>query len=399
MIVLLGALVALGPMTIDLYLPALPQMTVDLGTTESMLQLTLTAAVVGLAVGQLIAGPISDAVGRRVPMLAGLAGYVAASTLCALAPTIEVLAVARVFQAFAGAAGIVVARAVVRDLVSGRELARLLSTLLLVSGLAPILAPVLGGQLLLVGGWRMLFGVLAAFGVVLFVAVLVGLRDSLPPERRQRGGLADALRAYTGLLRDRAFLGYALAGGFGFGAMFAYISGSSFVYQQVFAISPQLYGVLFGLNGVGLMLAAQLNGRVVRRVEPRRMLTVGQVGALTAAVLLVVGAATSVAAPYGVLVPLFFTIATVGLVGPNAQALGLARYPEAAGTAAAVLGMTQFIIAALTGPLVTASSVRSAVPMAATVAGSALIGLVARVALARANGRSTVVEQEGTRAD
>jgi DHA1 family bicyclomycin/chloramphenicol resistance-like MFS transporter len=289
-----------------------------------------------------------------------------------------------VAQAVSGAAGIVVARAVLRDLVSGRELARLLSMLLLVSGMAPILAPMIGGQLLLVGGWRALFAVLAAFGAVLFLAVLAGLPDSLPPERRQRGGLARALHAYTGLLRDRVFLGYALAGGFSFGAMFAYISGSSFVYQQVFGISPQLYGVLFGLNSVGLLLAAQANGRLVRRVEPRHLLAVGQLGALASAALLVVGAVTSVGEPYGVLVPLFVTIATVGLVGPNAQALALARYPESAGTAAAVLGMTQFTVATLTGPLVTASSVRSAAPMAVVVAGSTAVGLVARLVLTRA---------------
>jgi len=387
LVVLLGALVALGPLTVDLYLPALPRMTVDLRTTESMLQLTLTASVVGSALGQLVAGPISDAVGRRLPMLAGLAGYVATSVLCALAPTIEVLIVARVAQAVSGAAGIVVARAVLRDLVSGRELARLLSVLVFVSGMAPIVAPVIGGQLLRVGGWRTLFVVLAAFGTVLLVVLLVALPESLPPDRRQRGGVPKALRAYVGLLVDPVFVGYALAGGFAFGALFGYISGSSFVFEGVFGLSPQQFSLLFAVNSLGLMLAAQTNGRLVRRlVEPRRMLTMGQLAAVASAGVLVAAAATSFAGLYGVVVPLFFVVATFGLVTPNAQALALARYPESAGTAAAVLGAAQFAIASFTGPMATAVAVTSALPMAVVVAGSMVLGLAARVLLTRAEG-------------
>jgi DHA1 family bicyclomycin/chloramphenicol resistance-like MFS transporter len=381
LVVLLGGLTALGPMTIDLYLPALPRMTRELETSETLLQLTLTAALVGLAVGQAVVGPISDAVGRRRPLLVGLAAYVLASVVCVVAPTIEVLIAGRLLQALAGAAGIVVARAIVRDLVSGREVARLFSMLLLVTGLAPILAPVVGGQLLRFGGWRVLFGVLAAFGVVLFLAVLLGLRDSLAPERRRVGGINDALHTYARLARDRAFLGYALAGGFGFAGMFAYISASPFVYQEVFGISPQVYGLLFGANGVGLMVFSQTNGRLVRRIDPHRLLAVGQLISLLGAVLLVVGAATSAAGVPGVLVPLFVAIASFGMVGPNAMALGLARHPEAAGTASALIGTLQFVIGAVVGPLVTVVQVRSALPMAVVVAGCVAIGLAARVAL------------------
>ncbi|WP_051114225.1 Bcr/CflA family multidrug efflux MFS transporter [Actinopolymorpha alba] len=385
LVVLLGALTALGPMTIDLYLPALPRMTQDLQTNNSLLQLTLSAALVGLAVGQAVSGPVSDAVGRRRPLLVGLAAYVGASIVCAFAQSVGVLIAARLLQAFAGAAGIVIARAIVRDLVSGREIARLFSMLLLVTGLAPILAPVVGGQLLRLGGWRVLFGALAVFGVALFVAVYAGFRDSLPVERRRQGGAADALRTYLRLARDRAFMGYALAGGFGFASMFAYISGSPFVYQEVFGISPQIFGILFGVNGVGLMIFSQTNGRLVHRIDPHTLLGVGQVSALTGAGLLVAGAVTGIGGVAGVLVPLFVAVASFGMVGPNAVALGLSYHPEAAGTASALMGTLQFAIGAAVGPLVTVSEVRSAVPMAVVVLACAAIGLVARLALTGAS--------------
>jgi DHA1 family bicyclomycin/chloramphenicol resistance-like MFS transporter len=253
--------------------------------------------------------------------------------------------------------------------------------------MAPIVAPVIGGQLLRVGGWRTLFVVLAAFGTVLLVVLLVALPESLPPDRRQRGGVPKALRAYVGLLVDPVFVGYALAGGFAFGALFGYISGSSFVFEGVFGLSPQQFSLLFAVNSLGLMLAAQTNGRLVRRlVEPRRMLTMGQLAAVASAGVLVAAAATSFAGLYGVVVPLFFVVATFGLVTPNAQALALARYPESAGTAAAVLGAAQFAIASFTGPMATAVAVTSALPMAVVVAGSMVLGLAARVLLTRAEG-------------
>ncbi|NYH88185.1 Bcr/CflA family multidrug efflux MFS transporter [Actinopolymorpha rutila] len=383
LIVLLGGLTALGPMTIDLYLPALPHMTRELHSSQTLLQLTLTAALVGLAVGQAVVGPLSDAVGRRRPLLVGLGTYAVASVVCAVAPTVELLVTGRLVQALGGAAGIVIARAIVRDLVSGREIARLFSLLLLVTGLAPILAPVVGGQLLRLGSWRMLFGVLTAFGVVLFVGVLLELRESLPAERRRQGGARDAANSYLRLVRDRSFLGYALAGGFGFAGMFAYISGSPFVYQGVFGISPQFYGVLFGLNGLGLMAFSQTNGRLVRRVDPRRLLAIGQFTSLAGAALLVLAAATSVGGVVGVLLPLFVAVASLGMVGPNAMALGLAQHPDMAGTASALIGTLQFVVGALAGPLVTAVQVRSALPMAMVVAGCVVLGILARVILTR----------------
>ncbi|MFD2078677.1 MFS transporter, DHA1 family, bicyclomycin/chloramphenicol resistance protein [Actinopolymorpha cephalotaxi] len=383
LIILLGGLTALGPMTIDLYLPALPHMTRELHTSQTLLQLTLTAALVGLAAGQAVVGPLSDAVGRRRPLLVGLGTYAVASVVCAVAPTIEVLVAGRVVQALGGAAGIVIARAIVRDLVSGREIARLFSLLLLVTGLAPILAPVVGGQLLRLGSWRMLFGVLTAFGVVLLLGVVFGLRETLPAERRRQGGARDAAHSYLRLARDRSFLGYALAGGLGFAGMFAYISGSPFVYQEVFGISPQFYGVLFGLNGLGLMAFSQANGRLVRRVDPRRLLVIGQFTSLAGAVLLVLAAATSFGGVVGVLLPLFVAVASLGMVGPNAMALGLSQHPEMAGTASALIGTLQFVVGALAGPLVTAVQVRSALPMATVVAGCVVLGILARVILTR----------------
>jgi DHA1 family bicyclomycin/chloramphenicol resistance-like MFS transporter len=383
LVVMLGSLTAFGPMTIDLYLPALPRMTEELGTTESRLQLTLTACLIGLAVGQVIIGPISDAVGRRKPLLVGMAIYTVASIACAVSPNVELLIAARVVQALAAAAGQVTARAIIRDLVSGAEIARLLSLLMLVTGVAPILAPVVGGQLLRFGSWRLMFVVLAIFGAVLFFAVWRMLPDTLAVERRRQGSIRDTLGAYGRVARDRYFLGYALATAIGFAAMFAYLSGSSFVYQDVFDISPQWYGVLFGLNGLGLVIVSQINGRLVRRFDPHVLLDTGQVIGLCTAVVMLLSAITGIGGTAGVLVPLFLTIASRTLVMPNATALGLTRYPDAAGTASAMQGTLQFVIASAVGPLVTMFGVTSAVPMCAVMVGCLVLSLLVRIALTR----------------
>lgn len=368
LVFLLGSLTAFPPLTIDLYLPALPQMTGDLHTNEPTLQLTLTACLIGLAVGQAILGPVSDSLGRRRPLLAGVAVYALASAACALAPNVGILVGARFVQAVAGAAGVVIARAIVRDLVAGAEIARVLSTLLLVTGLAPILAPFLGSQLIRITDWRGLFWVLTGIGAVLFAATARWLRETLPPERRRAGGLAQTGRAYAALAGDRTFMGYALASGLAFAALFAYISGSPFVYQDVFGLSPQLFGVLFGVNSLGLILLAQVNGRIVGRFGPRRMLFIGLSFGLAGGVLLILAATTMALGVPGVLVALFLSVASLGMVMPNATALGLSSHPDMAGTASAMMGTLQFGIGAVIGPLTTSAGVTSAVPMAVVIA-------------------------------
>jgi DHA1 family bicyclomycin/chloramphenicol resistance-like MFS transporter len=377
-LLILGSLSAFGPLSIDLYLPALPSLQSHFHAAADSVQLTLTACLVGLAAGQALAGPLSDSLGRRKPLLIGVAAYALASLLCAFAPSVGALTAGRLIQGFAGAAGIVIARAVVRDLYSGTAMVRFFSTLMLVNGLAPVLAPILGGQLLKVTAWQGLFGVLAAIGAVLLAAVFLGLPESLPASARRAASLGDTLRTFRGLAADRRFLGYALAAGLSFAAMFAYISGSPFVVEQVYRLSPQEFSFMFGANALGLILLGQLNGRLVGRVRTIVLLRAGLVQcaaggvALLAVTLLGLGF-------WPTAVCLWFVVASIGLVTPNATALALADHGGNAGTASAFLGVTQFliggIVAPLTGPHGT-SLMAETLPMALVVAvmGAAALG-------------------------
>src|SRR5437763_10722880 len=275
LVFILGALTAFGPLSIDMYLPALPSLSRDFGTGASQAQLTLSACLLGLALGQVIAFPISDAQGRRRPLLFGLAADTLASLLCVVAPSVFVLVALRFVQGCAGAAGIVIARAIVRDLYSGVAAARFFSLLMLVNGLAPILAPIFGGLLLRFTSWRGVFIVLAIIGTLLLLAAATGLGETLPPERRQSGGVLATITTFRQLLANRSFMGYALSCGLAFAAMFAYIAGSPFVLQEIYGLSPQLFSVIFGTNALGLETASQLNGRLVGRWPPVRLLVAG----------------------------------------------------------------------------------------------------------------------------
>ncbi|OZM71696.1 Bcr/CflA family drug resistance efflux transporter [Amycolatopsis antarctica] len=380
---ILGGLSAFGPLSIDMYLPAFPGMTGDLGTAESTLQLTLTAFVMGLAVGQLVIGPLSDALGRRRPLIAGIAVYAVASVLCALAPSAELLIAARVLQALGAAAGIVVARATVRDLFSGTAMTKFFSMLMLVNGLAPILAPVIGGQVLQWTSWRGVFVVLTVFGVLLLAVVAIAMPEPLPPHRRRPARIRTIAATYRGLLGDRAFVGYALTSGLTFAGVFAYISGSSFVLQEVYALSPQQYSLAFGLNGIGIVIAGQINGRIVGRFPERVLLRAGLLGSTTGAVAMVVAAATAAPLPY-LMVPLFLVVSGIGLIMPNTMSLALADHPHTAGAASALLGVVQFVVAGLASPLVGLFGEGSAVPMASIMAGFGLLALLTFSTLTRA---------------
>src|SRR3954452_11435292 len=275
LIIVLGAVNAIGPLSIDMYLPAFPAIAASLHASAAQVQLTLTACVAGLALGQLIVGPLSDRLGRRRPLIAAMTIYAVASVLCSVAPSAPALMALRFVQGLAGAGGVVISRAVVRDLHSGAEAVRLFSSLMLVTGLAPILAPLVGGQVLEVTSWRGIFVVLAVLSALIALVVLAGLRETLPPERRSRQGMARTLATMGDLLHDRWFVGHALAGGLAFGALFAYISGSSFVLQGVYGVSPQVYSVLFAANGLGLIAGSQINARLVGRFGPARLLRFG----------------------------------------------------------------------------------------------------------------------------
>ncbi|MFI8293650.1 Bcr/CflA family multidrug efflux MFS transporter [Streptomyces sp. NPDC085614] len=363
----LGGLTALPPLSMDMYLPALPAVTEALRSPAATIQLTLTACLAGMALGQLVVGPMSDRWGRRRPLLIGMIVYVAATAVCALAPSAELLIGFRLLQGLAGAAGIVIARAVVRDLYDGVEMARFFSTLMLISGVAPIIAPLIGGQILRITDWRGVFHVLTLIGVLLTVVVWRFLDETLPPERRHVGGVGEALRTMRGLLADRVFTGYMLAGGLAFAALFAYISASPFVVQEIYGASPQTFSLLFGLNSIGLVAVGQVNGKLlVGRVSLDKALGCGLCVILLASVALLL-MTSGVFGEVG-LVPiaagLFVLMSAMGLAMPNTNAQALMRTPHAAGSASALLGTSSFLIGAVASPLVGIAGEATAVPMA-----------------------------------
>lgn len=378
----LGAFVALGPLTVDMYLPALPTIADDLGTSAATVQLTLTGTLVGLALGQLVLGPLSDALGRTRPLLAGTALHVVASLLVLVAPSIEVLGLLRFLQGVGTAAGAVIALAVVRDLFDGRAAATMLSRLFLVLGAAPVLAPTVGGELLRVTSWRGIFLVLAVYGAGLVVMGRLAVRETLPPERRRSSGVAGTLRAYRALFRDRVYVGLVLVAGLTMAGLFSYVSGSSFVFQDQFGLDEQQFGLLFGAGAVWLIAATQLNPLVLRRCTPAQVLVAGvAVGALAGAVLVAL-AATGTGGLWAVALPLWVVLFASGLALPNAPALALSRHGEAAGTAAALLGAVQFGVGAVVAPLVGVLG-NDAVAMGTVVVAALLLALAVLATVVR----------------
>ncbi|KOG38825.1 multidrug effflux MFS transporter [Streptomyces decoyicus] len=382
----LGGLTAVPPLSMDMYLPALPQVTAALHSPAATVQLTLTTCLAGMALGQMIVGPMSDKWGRRRPLLAGMVIYILATALCAVAPTTELLIAFRLLQGLAGAAGIVIARAVVRDLYDGVAMARFFSTLMLISGTAPVVAPLIGGQILRITDWRGVFVVLTAVGVALTLLVWRRLDETLPPEGRHSGGLGQTLRTMRDLLADRAFSGYLLVGAFAFAALFAYISASPFVIQEIYGASPQTFSLLFGINSVGLVCVGQFNGKVlVGRVGLDKVLGTGlAVIALAAAGLLLMS--SGVFGRVG-LVPvaagLFVLMAAMGLVMPSTNTLALLRTRHAAGSASALLGTSTFLLGSVASPLVGIAGERTALPMALVQLSCAILALVSFLGMCR----------------
>lgn len=361
-VVVLGMLSMFGPLSLDLYLPALPELADDLNASASAAQLSITACLVGLAVGQLIAGPLSDRLGRRRPLIVGLVGFLLASVACALAPSVAILVLLRFIQGLAGAAGLVISRAIARDLYSGRALMIFFSRLILIAGLAPVIAPILGGQLSRIMSWRGIFGVLAGFGAILLLAGWLGLKETLPPERRIVGGFGKTLHGYNTLLHDRFFVGCVLSSGLAGASMFAYISGSTFVLQRIYGMSPQGFSFVFGAISLGLVIAAQIGGRLALVWPLTRVLGFGLAVNLFGATSLL--ATVIIGLPLGVLIAaLSVMVSAVGLIFPTANALALADYPDLAGTASSMQGLSQFVFGAVAAPLVGIAGEQTALPL------------------------------------
>lgn len=382
----LGALAALGPLCTDLYLPALPQLSTELGSTTAQAQLSLTAGLFGLGLGQLIFGPLSDNLGRMRPLLLSLLLLLAASVWCSLATDIHQLIAARLLQGLAGAGGAVLSRAIARDLYSGHDLTRFFALLMLVNGLAPILAPVLGGALMGIMNWRGIFVVLAAIAALLIALSRWRLHETLPTERRAHGGVGALLSNLGGLLRQRQFMGLCLTQGFVTAGMFAYIGASPFVLQEIYHLSPQMFSLCFALNGIGLVIAAQISTRLSLVWGELKVVKLGLTIAALASLLLVVAGAMH-APLVMLLIPLFFSVLTIGVVGPNASSLAMQSQANSAGSASALIGMTMFTLGAISVPL-TGLKGTSTLSMACTILGCYLLAILCFTLLVRRPARS-----------
>jgi DHA1 family bicyclomycin/chloramphenicol resistance-like MFS transporter len=382
LILVLGALIAIGPLSIDMYLPALPVIAADLHTGESAIQLTLTGMLAGMGLGQLIIGPLSDAVGRRRPLIIGTAVHVLASLACLVAPTAALLDAARVLQGLGAAAGQVLAMAVIRDLFSDREAATLLSRLMLVLSVSPILAPSLGSELLQLTNWRGVFVALAVLGLLVTVVTAAALPETLPVGRRARAGVRGTLRAYAGLLRDVPFVGLVVVSGLAMAGLFGFVAGASFVFQQQFGLSEQQFGLLFAASAVWLIGATQLNARLMRRFEPHQVLVAASLPATVFAVAMFGAAFSGVGGTVGVVGALWATLFCVGLILPNVPAVALSAHGDEAGTAAALLGSAQFAVGAVVAPLVGALG-NNARAMSTVIFGGVLLTTLVLLLVAR----------------
>jgi len=361
---LMGALTAIGPFSIDMYLPAFPSIAAGLEVSRGDVERTLAAYLIGLAVSQIVYGPMADRFGRRLPLLVGLLLYIVASLGCALAADVSTLSFWRFVQAMGGAAGVVIPRAVIRDHYDTQQAARALSILMLIMGVAPILAPLIGGQMLIHTSWRGLFWIMLGIGIALFVCVIGFMKESLPPSRQILLRPAVIARNYMQLAQHRRFLCHSLAGGFGQAGMFTYIVGSPRTFIEVFGVSPQHYGLLFGVNALALILGAQVNARLLRRHVPAVLQRRAQIGLLIGGV-----SATLIAASGQMTLPLLMLclliyMSSQGFVAPNSAALALAEQGHRLGAASALLGTLQFSIGAAAGLIISLWQTQSALPLA-----------------------------------
>lgn len=347
---ILGSLGGFAPLSIDMYLPALPHLAEDLNTKQSLAQLSITFFLFGLVIGQLIVGPISDSKGRRKPLLIGLAIYAVSSLCCVFTTSIEIFVALRFIQGLSGASGIVLSRAILRDYFSGRELTKIFAMLSLIQGAAPVLAPVLGGVILFFVPWKGVFVFLTFVGLIMFFIVLFKLPESLDESMRTKGQLKQTLSTFKYLLFERSFIGFALAIGFLSVMLFAYISSSSFVFQNVYGVSAQMFSVIFAINGVGIVIGSQIAGRLVGRFSELKLLAFGLSMSFVGTIMLFIMLSIQ-AELYFVLPPLFIAISTIGIVNTTGQSLALQKQGKVAGSASGLMGVLQFTLAGSLSPL------------------------------------------------
>ncbi|WP_025688319.1 multidrug effflux MFS transporter [Paenibacillus zanthoxyli] len=381
LVLLLGAFSALGPLTIDMYLPSFPEIAADFGTRASLVQLSLTACLIGLGLGQIIMGPLSDVHGRRRPIIISLIIYLIASFICAVSPNIFYFIAARFIQGFAASAGIVISRAIIRDVYSGPELTKFFSLLMLVNNIFPLIAPVAGGSVIAFTTWVGVFVVLGTVGLVLVILATLNLKETLPAQNRISGNFSELIIGIRSLLKDRQFTGYALAQGIMIGGVFAYVSGTPFIYQNIYGASPQLFAILFGSNGISLILGSQVVGRFSHVISERRFLCFGLLlsGASSLAALIVILLNGPLLA---LVIPLFFFVASIGTTSTASFSLAMESQSQRAGSASALLGLLPFLLGACTSPLVGIAGEYTAVPMGVIILSTSLLALLAYFGLA-----------------
>lgn len=373
---LAGSLAAFGPMSIDMYLPALPTIANDLETNVARVETTLVVFFLGFAIAQFFYGPLSDRFGRRPILLWTIAFYVLASVACAAATTIEQLTWLRLLQALGGGAGGLMARAMARDLFEGDDVARALTFIGMVMALAPLLAPFIGGYALAWFGWRAIFWLLGGFGLISWLAVVFFARETLPPQRRTGASVPRMLANYVQVLRDRDAMGYICAGGFAFAGMFAYIAGTPYVYIVLFDVPAEHFGLLFGVNILAMMVLGAINARLLPKLGYRRLLAIGAWIASLGGAALLVCAVTGWFGLAGIVVPLLFNVGMLGLVGANAMAGTLRNFAHIAGTATALFSTLQFLAGSLTSTFVAEFHDGTAIPMAATIAVTSVLAVI-----------------------
>lgn len=379
---LLGLFSTLGPFTIDMYLPAFPEIVRQFNSTASLVQFSLTACLLGIGTGQLVIGPLSDIYGRRNPLLISMAIYILSSLACAFSPNIGLLIVFRFLQGFAASAGIVISRAIARDLYSGHELTKFFSLLLLVGNLGPLAAPIAGSGILSFTSWIGVFIALALLGTYLLSMTKWRLKETHPAERRRPTNFVNQLRSYGLLLRDRQFVGYMLAQGIMIAGVFAYVSGTPFIYQNIYGATPAVFAFLFGSNGISLIIGSQIVGRMAHRVSEQAFLLFGLWLALLASVAVLV-----VAIVHGPLItlviPLFFFVAAIGITSTAAFPLAMESQADMAGSAAALLGVIPFLLGAIVAPLVGIAGESTAVPLGLIILATSTAAMLAYFVLVR----------------
>ncbi|MEG7336542.1 MFS transporter [Bacillus sp. 0102A] len=374
---LLGMLAILGPLNIDMYLPSFPEIANDLSASASLVQLSLTACLVGLTIGQLIVGPVSDAQGRRKPLLICIFLFALSSLFCALSPNIATLVAARFLQGFTASAGLVLSRAIVRDVFTGRELSKFFSLLMVITAVAPMVAPMTGGAILLLpfATWHTIFHVLTIIGFLLVLLIAFRLKETLPPEKRIPSSIGTSVKTMGSLLRDRSFMGYALTVGFIHGGSFAYVSGTPFVYQGIYGVSPQVFSILFGINGLAIISGSFMIGRFGGIIHEKKLLRIAVITAMIAtAVLLTM---TMIHGPLATLViSIFIYMITIGMVLTSTFTLAMEKQGHRAGSASALLGMLPLLLGSIVSPLVGINET-TAIPMGAIMFVTAVIGSLA----------------------